>query len=133
MNNAPVRVAVTGAAGQIGYSLLFRIAAGDMLGAAVEMIAECAAQAEMGSAQAQLSEAQANRRDLQIVAPMDGIVTRRNIEEGENVVFSWIEWPSKEVRDAGMRTLMEDERMKPDFSFSKLLLDKAERGEKFTR
>ena len=29
---SPVRVAVTGAAGQIGYSLLFRIAAGDMLG-----------------------------------------------------------------------------------------------------
>lgn len=32
MNKQPVRVAVTGAAGQIGYSLLFRIAAGDMLG-----------------------------------------------------------------------------------------------------
>lgn len=30
--NSPVRIAVTGAAGQIGYSLLFRIAAGDMLG-----------------------------------------------------------------------------------------------------
>jgi malate dehydrogenase len=29
---APIRVAVTGAAGQIGYALLFRIAAGDMLG-----------------------------------------------------------------------------------------------------
>ena len=29
---APVRVAVTGAAGQIGYSLLFRIASGSMLG-----------------------------------------------------------------------------------------------------
>ena len=29
---APVRVAVTGAAGQIGYSLLFRVAAGEMLG-----------------------------------------------------------------------------------------------------
>ncbi|MBK5935610.1 malate dehydrogenase [Halorhodospira halophila] len=28
----PVRVAVTGAAGQIGYSLLFRVAAGEMLG-----------------------------------------------------------------------------------------------------
>lgn len=28
----PVRIAITGAAGQIGYSLLFRIAAGDMLG-----------------------------------------------------------------------------------------------------
>jgi malate dehydrogenase len=32
MNQQPVRVAVTGAAGQIGYSLVFRIAAGDMLG-----------------------------------------------------------------------------------------------------
>ncbi|CAM4279642.1 malate dehydrogenase [Deinococcus marmoris] len=31
-NNEPIRVAVTGAAGQIGYSLLFRIASGDMLG-----------------------------------------------------------------------------------------------------
>ena len=29
---SPVRVAVTGAAGQIGYALLFRIAAGEMLG-----------------------------------------------------------------------------------------------------
>ena len=32
MAKAPLRVAVTGAAGQIGYSLLFRIANGDMLG-----------------------------------------------------------------------------------------------------
>ena len=32
MSKAPLRVAVTGAAGQIGYSLLFRIANGDMLG-----------------------------------------------------------------------------------------------------
>ena len=32
MAKAPVRVAVTGAAGQIGYSLLFRIASGEMLG-----------------------------------------------------------------------------------------------------
>jgi malate dehydrogenase len=30
--NTPVKVAVTGAAGQIGYSLLFRIASGDLLG-----------------------------------------------------------------------------------------------------
>jgi malate dehydrogenase len=32
MAKQPMRVAVTGAAGQIGYSLLFRIAAGEMLG-----------------------------------------------------------------------------------------------------
>ena len=32
MTNAPVKVAVTGAAGQIGYALLFRIASGQLLG-----------------------------------------------------------------------------------------------------
>lgn len=32
MNKAPIRVAVTGAAGQIGYALLFRIASGAMFG-----------------------------------------------------------------------------------------------------
>ena len=32
MSKQPVRVAVTGAAGQIGYSLVFRVASGEMLG-----------------------------------------------------------------------------------------------------
>jgi malate dehydrogenase len=35
---SPVRVAVTGAAGQIGYSLLFRIASGSMLGPETKVI-----------------------------------------------------------------------------------------------
>lgn len=36
--SSPIRIAVTGAAGQISYSLLFRIAAGDMLGGSQPVI-----------------------------------------------------------------------------------------------
>jgi malate dehydrogenase len=37
MSNGPVNVTVTGAAGQIGYAILFRIAAGEMLGTDTEV------------------------------------------------------------------------------------------------
>ena len=33
-------------------------------------------------------------------------------QEGETIGFSWIEWPDKATRDAGMAAFMEDERIK---------------------
>ena len=41
MSQTPVKVTVTGAAGQIGYALLFRIASGQMLGADTPCISTC--------------------------------------------------------------------------------------------
>lgn len=35
-------------------------------------------------------------------------------QDGETVVFSWVEWPNKEARVTGWEKVMADERMQPD-------------------
>jgi uncharacterized protein YbaA (DUF1428 family) len=47
------------------------------------------------------------------VSPGDitGFPQATQLQDGESVVFSWIEWPSKAARDAGMPAAMADARM----------------------
>jgi uncharacterized protein YbaA (DUF1428 family) len=35
-------------------------------------------------------------------------------KDDETVVFSWVAWPSKKVRDEGMKKVMADPRLQPD-------------------
>lgn len=35
-------------------------------------------------------------------------------KEDETVVFSWVVWPSRQVRDKGMKAVMADPRLQPD-------------------
>jgi uncharacterized protein YbaA (DUF1428 family) len=35
-------------------------------------------------------------------------------KDDETVVFSWVVWPSRNVRDAGMKKVMADARLQPD-------------------
>lgn len=48
----------------------------------------------------------------------DGVLTSFPMavkkQDDETVVFAWIEWPSKDVRDAGMAKVFADPRMRPD-------------------
>ena len=61
-------------------------------------------------------------------------------EEAENVVFSWIVWPSKEVRDEGNKKVMTDPRLQMNdqmpfdmkrliFGGFEILLDEPGQGE----
>jgi malate dehydrogenase len=82
--NAPIRVAVTGAAGQIGYSLLFRIASGAMFGPDQSLILHLIEiEPAMPALQGLVMELEDGGFPL-----LKGIVATPNIEEG----FRGVNW-----------------------------------------
>ena len=84
MSTAPLRVAVTGAAGQIGYSLLFRIASGAMFGPAQPVILHLI---EIEPALAALSGVVMELDDCAFPL-LKGVVSTANLDEG----FRGVNW-----------------------------------------
>jgi malate dehydrogenase len=82
--NQPIRVAVTGAAGQIGYSLLFRIASGSMFGPNQPVILHLIEiEPALGALQGVVMELDDGAFPL-----LKGIVATSNLEEG----FRGVNW-----------------------------------------
>jgi malate dehydrogenase len=84
MRRSPVRVAVTGAAGQIGYSLLFRIASGAMFGPDQPVILHLI---EIESALAALGGVVMELDDCAFPL-LEGVVPTANLDEG----FRGVNW-----------------------------------------
>ncbi|MCZ0736576.1 DUF1428 domain-containing protein [Phreatobacter sp. AB_2022a] len=47
-------------------------------------------------------------------AALRGFPAAAAVREGETVVLSWTEWPSKEARDAALPRVLADPRVQPD-------------------
>jgi malate dehydrogenase len=95
--NAPIRVAVTGAAGHIGYALLFRIASGAMLGPDQPMILHLI---EIEPALPALGGVVMELDDCAFPL-LKGVVATANLEEGFRGV-SWALLVGSVPRKAGM-------------------------------
>jgi len=97
MSNAPIRVAVTGAAGQIGYSLLFRIASGSMFGPNQPVILNLIEiEPALGALQGVVMELDDSAFPL-----LKGVVATANLDEGFKDV-NWALLVGSIPRKAGM-------------------------------
>jgi len=97
MNSNPIRVAVTGAAGQIGYSLLFRIASGAMFGPQQPVILHLI---EIEPALPALGGVLMELDDCAFPL-LKGVVTTSNLDEGFRGV-NWALLVGSVPRKAGM-------------------------------
>ena len=99
----PVRVAVTGAAGQIGYALLFRIASGEMLGKDQPVILQ-RLELPLEKAQAALKGVMMDRGlRVPVLAGRSHRACRR---AGKDADIRWLcaPAPGEERKDCGSRT-----------------------------
>src|SRR5437762_8628262 len=100
MNSTPIRVAVTGAAGQIGYSLLFRIASGAMFGPEQPVILHLIEiEPALGALQGVVMELDDCAFPL-----LKGIVPTANLDEG----FRGVNWALLEIGRAHVLTPVTD-------------------------
>src|SRR3954465_1850064 len=97
MTKAPIRVAITGAAGQIGYALLFRVASGAMFGPNQPVILHLI---EIEPALPALSGVVMELDDCAFPV-LKGIVPTANLEEGFRGV-NWALLVGSVPRKAGM-------------------------------
>ncbi len=99
----PLRVAVTGAAGQIGYSLLFRIATGEMLGRDQPLVLQML-ELPLDKAQAALKGVMMEIEDcaFPLVTGMMATAIRRS----RSRTPTWRSWsaPSRAAREWSART-----------------------------
>src|SRR3954467_11252189 len=97
MTKSPIRVAVTGAAGQIGYSLLFRVASGSMFGPDQPVILHLIEiEPALGALQGVVMELDDCAFPL-----LKGIVPTANLDEGFRAV-NWALLVGSVPRKAGM-------------------------------
>jgi malate dehydrogenase len=97
MNTSPIRVAVTGAAGQIGYALLFRIASGAMFGPSQPVILHLI---EIEPALPALGGVVMELDDCAFPL-LKGVVATASLDEGFNAV-NWALLVGSVPRKAGM-------------------------------
>ena len=92
MSKAPVRVTVSGAAGQIGYALLFRIASGQMLGADQPVILQLL---EIPDEKAQKAQEKEDRTKPRISV----VVPAETQAEADNLVWQDAVWTEGTASD----------------------------------
>lgn len=100
-----------GAGGDMGYTDGFLVPVPDGNKEAYRAMAQMASEVFLEHGATRVIEAWA---DDVTAGKVTDYLRATHAKDGERVVYSWIEWPSKEARTKGWEGVMADERMKND-------------------